>query len=323
MENLFFRVAKRLESRKYLLLKGRTMIIIKRKPKPLHDKLFAYKLLLPVAIYLLLVMMMPFLWAFYVSVTRNTGEAVTFIGLEKYIEVLADPGFYNAVINTLVFTFFAVLGKVILGTLMALVLNNPIKLRNMSRSLLIIPWALPTVISILTWKWLFSDVGGVLSYMFKLFGFTQNNIQWLASGKIALASVIAVNIWRGTPFIAISVLAGLQTVSADLCEAATIDGANAVQRLYHIIIPHIKNVVGIASFVTTIWTINDFEIVWLLTRGGPAFRTDIISTYSYRVGFLNMDIAKATAVAIIFIPIMLILMHIVTKFVLPNNKSEG
>jgi multiple sugar transport system permease protein len=307
-----------------IIPKGRTMItIFKRKPQHFQDKLFPYKLLLPVAIYLILVMMMPFIWAFYVSMTTNNGDAVVFIGFKKYFEVLKDPSFYNAVINTLIFTFFAVLGKVIFGVLMALVLNTPIKFRNISRSLLIIPWALPTVISILTWKWLFSDVGGVLSYILKIVGLTQQNIQWLASGTIAMGSVIVVNIWRGIPFIAISVLAGLQTVSVDLCEAATIDGANALERFYYIIVPHIKNVVGIASFVTTIWTINDFEIVWLLTRGGPAFRTDIISTYSYRVGFLNMDIAKATAVAIIFMPIMFILMNIVTKYVLPNNKSEG
>ena len=290
---------------------------------PSNESSVAIVLLSPAAAYLLAVMLMPFMWAFYISMTKSGADGTTvFAGFEKYLLVLKDANFYNSVYNTLVFTFFAVLGKVVLGIIMALVLNGPIRLRNVHRSLLIIPWALPTVISILTWKWLYSDVGGALNHLLKISGLIQTDVKWLASAQFALMSVIIVNIWRGTPFIGVSVLSGLQTVPHDLYEAATIDGANALKRFIYVTLPHIKSVIGLSAFVTTIWTINDFEIVWLLTRGGPAFVTEIISTYSYRVGFLNMDIARATAVSFLFLPLMILLVNIVTKYTLPKEAEE-
>lgn len=284
------------------------------------DMRLAALLLSPTAIYLIAVMLIPIIWALYLTLTSSAGTDTVFVGLKNYLEILKDKDFYNSLWATLVFTFFSVAGKVILGIAWALILNQPMRLRNTNRALLILPWALPTVISILTWKWLFADAGGVLSYICKAAGFTDKNVLWLSSGALAMVSVIIVNIWRGIPFIGISVLSGLQTVSKDLYEAATIDGANAVKRFIYVTIPQVKNVILLASLVTTIWTINDFEIVWLLTRGGPALKTEIISVYSYRVGFLNLNVPKAMAVSFIFLPILLILVNLATKRTLDDEN---
>jgi multiple sugar transport system permease protein len=278
------------------------------------DNILAYLLILPVFLYLFLIMLAPFIWAIYVSLTdKSIGDVAHFVGMQKYLETLSDPVFYRSLLNTALFTVGSVAGKVILGVIMALVLNETFKGRNLCRALLILPWTVPTVLSILTWKWLFSDVGGALNYLLTFARITHTNVLWLANPTMALLSIIMVNIWRGVPFIGISVLAGLQTIPYSLYEAAMIDGANVFDRFRYITIPHIKDVLALSTLVTTIWTLNDFEITWLLTRGGPAYATELISTYSYRVGFMNMDISKAIAVSILILPVMILLVNKVTQ----------
>lgn len=278
------------------------------------EKYLALLLVAPATIYLLVVMLFPFLWAIYISFTdKMVGMEGKFIGLTNYIEIIQDPIFLKALGNTLIFTTTAVIGKVILGVAMALVINQKIRARGMFRSLLILPWTIPTVISILTWQWMFSDVGGVLNRIMSDLGISDEPILWLSASGVAMFSVVLVNIWRGFPFVGISVLAGLQAIPGDYYEAASIDGANTFQKFWHITLPQIKGVITLATIVTTIWTLNDFEIVWLLTKGGPANSTNLISTYSYIVGFNNMDLGKAIAVSILFLPVMMLLINAFTK----------
>jgi multiple sugar transport system permease protein len=289
-------------------------MILRSQTLKSRDNILAYLLILPVFLYLFLIMLAPFIWAIYISLTdKSIGNVANFVGLQKYLETLSDPVFYRSLLNTALFTFGSVAGKVILGVIMALVLNETFKGRNLCRALLILPWTVPTVLSILTWKWLFSDVGGALNYILIFARITHSNVLWLANPTMALFSIIMVNIWRGVPFIGISVLAGLQTIPHSLYEAAMIDGANIFGRFRYITIPHIKDVLALSTLVTTIWTLNDFEITWLLTRGGPAYATELISTYSYRVGFMNMDISKAIAVSILLLPVMMLLVNKVTQ----------
>ena len=297
--------------------------IINHKPRKKIDRVFGFAVLLlaPLTLYLASIMIFPVVWAFYLTFTSSSGgSAPVWVGFKNYADILRDAGFWNSIVATLIFTFFSVLGKVLVGIVWAVVLNQPMQFRNIKRSLLILPWALPTVISILTWRWLYSDSGGVLSYLCKLAGISDKNILWLASGSLSMFSVIVVNIWRGVPFIGISVLSGLQTVPKELYEAAIIDGANSLQRFRSITIPHVKDVIFLSTLITTIWTINDFEIVWLLTRGGPAFATEIISVYSYRVGFLNLNVPKAVAVSFLFLPLLLVLVNLATKKTLAQDK---
>ena len=282
----------------------------------------AFILIAPAVLYLILVMGLPLLWAVYTSLTDKVigASEVNFIGLANYIDIIQDPVFQKALLNTFIFAFFAVLGKVVFGVIMSLTMNQPLRGRGGIRVAMILPWTIPTIVSVFAWQWIYSDVGGALNRILMVLHITDHQIGWLSTTNMAMFSVILVNVWRGTPFIAISVLAGLQNISPDLYEAASLDGANVIQRFLYVTLPSVKNVIILAAFVTTIWTLNDFEIVWLMTRGGPSHATELVSTYSYIQGFMNSDIARSIAASLILVPILVILVHYVTKSSLAEEE---
>lgn len=286
------------------------------------EKKLAIILIAPVVLYLVLVMGLPLLWAVYTSLTDKViGAAeVNFIGIANYIDIIKDSVFQKALFNTFIFAFFAVIGKVVLGVIMSLTMNQPVRGRGIMRVAMILPWTIPTIVSVFAWQWIYSDVGGALNRILMVLHITDHQIGWLSTTSMAMFSVILVNIWRGTPFIAISVLAGLQNISPDLYEAASLDGANVIQRFFFVTLPSVKNVIILSAFVTTIWTLNDFEIVWLMTRGGPSHATELVSTYSYIQGFMNSDIARSIAASLILVPILVLLVHYVTKSSLADES---
>ncbi|MFC3772479.1 carbohydrate ABC transporter permease [Paenibacillus sp. GCM10012303] len=285
------------------------------------DNKLAYALMSPVLIYLLAVMVVPFGWALYLSFTNKVvGSNATFIGLGNYIELVQDSLFWRAVWNTAVFTLVAVIGKTVFGMIMALVLNEKIVFRNVFRVLLFLPWTIPTIVSVFTWQWIYSDVGGVLNYLLLKAHLISQPVGWLASPDLAMFSVILVNVWRGIPFMGIAILAGLQTLSKEMYEAAMLDGAGAIKRFFYMTLPSVKEVTVLAAVMTTIWTLNDFEIIWLLTRGGPSNGTQVLSTLSYTIGFLNMSLGKAIAIAIMTMPPLIMLINFVTKRSLSSNE---
>ena len=276
---------------------------------------FAYTLIAPVMVYLLVFMLFPLGWAVWTSMTNKAvGSAGDFVGLKNFVALLSDRVFHLSLRNTIVYTGAAVAGKLLLGVVMALTLNARIPARNLSRVLMLIPWTIPTLVSALTWKWMYSDTGGLLNYVAVSLGLASGPTPWLYSAAYAMPSIIIANIWRGTPFIGISVLAGLQTIEADLYEAAHIDGAGAMRTFFAITLPMVKEVLILSTLITTIWTFNDFEIVWLLTGGGPANATQILSTYGYTMGFMNLNISRATASAIIAVPVMVLVITLVFRY---------
>lgn len=289
---------------------GRKTVSMEQKEKKL-----AVILIAPAVIYLILIMGLPLIWAVYTSLTDKViGAAqVNFVGLSNYIEIIKDPVFQKSLLNTFIFAFFAVMGKVILGMIMALAMNQPVRGRDGIRVAMILPWTIPTIVSVFAWQWIYSDVGGALNRILMVLHITDHQIGWLSTTNMAMFSVILVNIWRGTPFIAISVLAGLQNISPDLYEAASLDGANVIQRFLYVTLPSVKEVIILSAFVTTVWTLNDFEIVWCMTRGGPSHATELVSTYSYIQGFMNSNIAKSVAASLILVPILVVLVHYITK----------
>jgi len=286
-----------------------------------EDSKLAYVLLSPVLLYLLAVMVLPFGWAVYLSFTNKAvGTPATFIGLKNYIDLMKDSLFWKVAWNTLLFTVVAVIGKTVFGMVMALVLNEKIVCRNLFRVLLFLPWTIPTIVSVFTWQWIYSDVGGVLNYILTKTGILDHQVGWLATPNLAMFSVILVNVWRGIPFMGIAILAGLQTISREMYEAAMLDGAGAIKRFVYMTLPSVKEVTILAAVMTTIWTLNDFEIIWLLTRGGPSNGTQVLSTLSYTTGFLNLSLGKAIAIAIITMPPLILLINYVTKRSLSSNE---
>ncbi len=289
--------------------------------KKYSDSRLALILVAPVLLYLLLVMLAPFLWALYTSLTdKMVGTEGVFVGLKNYIELTGDELFLKSVKNTVIFTTFAVVAKVVFGMVLALILNENIKARNLFRALLVLPWTIPTLVSVFAWQWIFSDVGGVLNHILMLLGIIERQIGWLATPAMGMFSVILVNVWRGIPFLGISILAGLQTIDGVLYEAARIDGANIFQRFLNVTLPSIRDVIVLSSVVTTIWTLGDFEIIWLLTRGGPSNGTQVISTLSYTYGFLNLYLGKAIAISVFSFPPLLALVHFMTKKTLEAER---
>ena len=276
---------------------------------------FAYTLIAPVMIYLLVFMLFPLCWAVWTSLTNKAvGSGGGFVGLKNFSALFADRVFHTALLNTLYYTVAAVAGKFVVGILMALTLNARIPGKNLSRVLMLVPWTIPTLVSALTWKWMYSDTGGLFNYLLMSLGVTDRVTPWLYSATLAMPSIIVANIWRGAPFIGISVLAGLQTIEGDLYEAAHIDGAGPVRTFFSITLPLVKEVLILSTLITTIWTFNDFEIVWLLTGGGPANATQILSTYGYTVGFMNLNISKATASAFVAVPVMMLVITLVFRY---------
>ena len=278
-----------------------------------YKNILPYLLIAPVALYILGVMVFPFCWALYVSFTdKLIGVEGSFIGLGNYIELLQDPIFLMSIVRTFIFTGGSVILKLIFGIAMAVVLNEKLRCRNMFRSILLLPWTLPTVVVVLVWQWMFSDVGGVLNALLQMIGVSKP-VLWLARPGMAMFSVILVNVWKGTPFIAISVLAGLQNISLEYYEAASIDGANVIQKFVRITLPLLRDVIFLAALMTTIWTLNNFEVIWLLTKGGPSNATNVAAVYSYITAFRNNNLSNAISISVLFLPIMILLINKITK----------
>lgn len=274
-------------------------------------------LVLPVLIILLLLQAYPLVSAIFTSLTdKRIGTAGDFIGLANYIDLAGDPIFRRAVVNSMLFTGGALVFKFLLGLMMAMVLNQPLIFRNLWRAVLFIPWTIPTIITVLTFRWMYSPTGGVFNYLLLQAGLIDFPIDWLGRPTNALISVIIVNIWRGTPFFGISLLGALQSIPGELYESAQIDGANRFQQFFYITLPSIRGVAILVTLVSTIWTLNDFQIIWVLTRGGPANSTQVFSTLTYTEAFLNLELGRAIAISVFSIPVLIILIRWATNAIM-------
>ena len=281
---------------------------------------FAYLVSSPMFLYLFFVLLLPVCWGLYVSFTdKMIGMDAHFIGLQNYVSLLNNKGFKNSVWVTVVYTFFSILGKLIFGIFMALILNFEFKGRNLARALMIIPWTLPNIVAVLNWKWIFSDIGGVANYLLTKLHLIDHNLIWLGTASLAMIAVLTANIWRGTPFFGISILARMQTIPKDYYEAAELDGAGAFAKFWYITLPSIMDVTLLTTLVSTIWTINEFESVWLLTGGGPSSATEVIGVFSYRTAMTSMQLGRAVAVSVLAMPVLWVLISLVSRKMLKQE----
>lgn len=284
-----------------------------------QERTAAWVMVLPALIFMAAVLAFPLIWSINLSFTdKVVGADYEYIGFKNYLDLLSNAQFQNAMRTTLIFTVLAMLFKTVFGVILALLMNMRFRGRNLVRALLIIPWSLPNIVSVLNWKWIFSTHGGAVNEILKQLGLIDKSIAWTSTAALAMFVVVVVNVWRGSPFIGISVLSKLQTIDTSYYEAAHLDGANAVQRFWHITMPSIRNALIVAVLVSTIWTVNEFELVWVITGGGPAMATELLSVFSYRTVLTYRTIGVAAAVPIILMPILLILIGQVSKF---KNES--
>lgn len=305
----------------------RPVASVPRRRSPLwrqlgRDFVLGYTLLIPLFLILFILLAYPIASAIWITLQDKTiGMVGRFIGLENYRELLLeDPFFWQVVRNGFIFTVGSVLLKLIVGMIMALVLNQPLFLRGLWRGLLLMPWVAPTVVTALSWRWIL-DLTGVLNLVLRDLGLMKTSIPWLAQYGTALFSLILVNTWRGFPFFGITLLAGMQAIPQELYEAAEIDGASVWQRFRYVTLPSLRTVILVVTILSIIWTFNDFSIVWLLTGGGPGHATDVFATYTYKLGFITSRLGYGQTVSVILAPVLIVIIMILSPLMLRGEAE--
>ena len=276
----------------------------------------------PIVVLTLALVAYPFCYAIYLSLTRKyVGMPPVFVGFENYVKLTYDGFFQRAVVNSFIFTFASVGFKLVLGMVMALVLTSKIRFRSFWTGVLLIPWVAPTVVSALNFLWIFDFSLGVLNYLLvRVTGLLSQGVGWLSEPNTAMASVISVNIWRGFPFFGISFLAGMKAIPGELYEASAVDGANVVQRFRYVTLPGLKNIMIIVVLLSTIWTFNDFAIVYILTKGGPGGATQVLPVLTYEIAFGAQRLGEAIAVALYMLPAIAIVIIVLSKYMRRGRK---
>jgi ABC-type sugar transport system permease subunit len=278
-----------------------------------RDARLGYALVAPVVICLLLLVVYPFVFAVWISFTdRMIGRPGQFVGLANYAYLFGQPSFRASVRNTVVLVVAVQTLKLVLGLGIALLLNQPLRGRNFWRALVLLPWAMPAFVAYLTWKLLYAPQGGAFNMILIGSGLVGTHVDFLSSRAWAMPSVIVATFWRGFPFWVISFLAAMQNVPVELYEAAAIDGAGAWQRFRHITLPGIRHVILVVVLLSTIWTTNGFENIWLMTQGGPSDATMTFPVLAY-FGMQSLRIGEASAVSVAMLPIFAMLALIVVK----------
>src|SRR3984885_3667141 len=265
-----------------------------------------YILLLPSLAFIFIIEFYPFIngvsFSFHKGTLLGTGA---FVGLGNYLRLFNSPSFYNSLWFSFIFAFCNVRASYVLGLVLALFLNLDFPGRGFCRVALLVPWIVPAVVSIVSWKWLIADRGGLLNIILSSLGIGP--IYFLSDSGWAMVAVIIIKIWRSFPFMMLSLLAALQVIDKTLYEAGKIDGASHWQLFRHITMPHLKNISMVQAILMIIWSINDFETPFLLTQGGPANATENLILLSYRYTFGRNDVGLGSAIAILTLIVLMVL----------------
>lgn len=262
--------------------------------------------LLPAATLLLLFLTYPLGLGVWLGFTdERVGRSGIYIGLENYEFLWEDSVFWLAVFNTLLYTVVASVLKFGLGLWLALLLNEKLPFKAFLRAIVLLPWVVPTVLSAIAFWWIYDAQFSILSWALIRLGVIDAPINFLGDPTNARASVIAANIWRGIPFIAITLLAGLQTISPSLYEAATLDGATSWQRFRFVTFPLLTPIIAIVMTFSVLFTFTDFQLIYVLTRGGPVNATHLMATLSFQRGISGGNLGEGAAIAVAMIPFLL------------------
>ncbi|RPH62572.1 MAG: sugar ABC transporter permease, partial [Chloroflexi bacterium] len=261
----------------------------------------------PAALMLVVLIAYPFCVAIYLSLTNRLiarADTGVFIGLQNYVNLLGDSIFRRTALNTFNFALTAVFFKLIFGMLMALVLDEVKFLKNLLRGLMLLPWIVPTSLSALGWLWMFDSEFSIFNKILLGTGLIDQKIIWLGMPTTAMFSVQLVNIWRGIPFFGISLLAGMQSIPQDLYEAAEIDGANGWQKFWRITMPLLMPITAVVTLFSIVQTFADFQIVYVLTRGGPVNSTHLFATLTHQTAIVAGKLGEGAAISLFIFPVL-------------------
>jgi len=262
--------------------------------------------LLPAAALLLVFLTYPLGLGGWLGFTDTTiGRAGVFVGADNFVSLARDSVFWLSVWNTFLYTAIASVLKFALGLYLALLLNRNIALKSLLRAIILLPWIVPTVLSAIAFWWIYDSQFSVISWTLTRLGLIDHYIDFLGEPNLARGSVIAANVWRGIPFVAISLLAGLQTISPSLYEAAMLDGARPWQRFRHITYPLLTPIIAVVMTFSVIFTFTDFQLIYVITRGGPLNATHLMATLAFQRAIPGGQLAEGAAIASAMVPFLL------------------
>ena len=282
-----------------------------------HETVLGPAFVTPAILLLLLLVAYPFAMALYFALSNaQIGRPSTFIGMRNFISLWQSDSFRQTFQNAFVFTGIAVAFKVVLGTILALLLNEALWFKRTMRGVVLLPWVIPTALSTLGWWWMFNSLYSVVNWTGIAMGlFDPPGPNWLGQKYYAMAAVITVNVWRGLPFFAITILAGLVSIPKDLYEAAQSDGAGAWSRFWYVTLPMLKPVLAVVVLFSTIFTASDFNIVYVLTHGGPINSTHLPATLSRMIGLESGRIGEGAAVSLYLFPLLVFVVWVQLRYV--------
>jgi len=268
--------------------------------------LLSFGFMLPGALLLLVFLTYPLGLGVWLGFTdTRIGREGIFIGLENYQALWDDSVFWLSVFNTLLYTVSASIVKFALGLWLALLLNERLPFRSFLRAVVLLPFVVPTVLSAIAFWWIYDSQFSIISWGLQELGLIEGRINFLGDPENARASVIAANVWRGIPFVAITLLAGLQTIPPSLYEAATLDGASRWQLFRFVTFPLLTPIIAIVMTFSVLFTFTDFQLIYVLTRGGPVNATHLMATLSFQRGISGGQLGEGAAIAVAMIPFLL------------------
>ncbi|MEK3724501.1 carbohydrate ABC transporter permease [Paenibacillus sp. FSL H8-0034] len=277
--------------------------------------------ILPAVLIVILLLVYPIFSSIYFSFTSKhlIRANYAWVGLDNFTFVLTNPDFYRAFVNSIRWTVYSIAGQLLVGFASALALNRIPRFSGLFRTLLIIPWAFPAIVIAFAWKWIFNDVYGFVPNLLTTLGVTASNINFFADPNFVFTAVVVINIWFGYPLFMVNILSALKTIPSEQYEAAVMDGATSWQSFWSITVRHIRGVIGLLLVLRTIWIFNNFDLLYLLTGGGPSDLTATLPIFAYKAGWGLKQLGVASAITIILLVFLLAVCLLYFRFL---NKWE-
>lgn len=289
--------------------------------KKKNKLLFPIIMIFPATICIGCITLYPVLQGIYMSLTDASLMNLSskqFVGIENFVRVFTDEEFIKALLFTFIFVIFSVLLTYIVGMAVALLMNRKMWGRNFFRAMLLITWVIPAVVGANAWMWILNDQTGVINNFLMNIGIIKEPILFLSDSNMARMTVILFDVWKSFPFMSMVLLASMQNIPSDIYESAYLDGANTVDCFFRITLPMVKRESIVALTLSSIWAFNNFDYIYLLTKGGPANSTQVISIYSYYTAFSRSNLGYACAISVVMMVIMMLISMVYFKF----NRAE-
>jgi multiple sugar transport system permease protein len=288
---------------------------LKTRPWLDRESVFSWLMLAPPLLFLATLVGYPFCYGILLSLQdRPVAQPGVFVGLKNFATDLKDPVFWRVASNTFVYTGIATLLKAVGGLGLALAMNQQFRMKNLVRAMLLLPFIVPTVLSTVAWMWILDPAFSVLNWFLIGLGVPKPGPSWLGNPILAMASIIVINTWRGLPFYGITLLAGLQTIPPELYEAATVDGASGFQRFRYVVLPLLQPILLIVTLFSVIFTFADFQLVYVLTHGGPQNATHLFATYAFDLAMGAGQLGLGASVALSMLPALALLIVALTLY---------